>query len=313
MAACIGVSAADMATCRDGFLACRHYTQHVITNLTIVFTSLSDTSNQTHTEEFSKWHRLEKDLYLDKGERSAWLYISYSNSSDLNPNSLVVTDIVTHKAPRDYDSWESRPCGIWVRRAKYIGVSMRVVTDVDVLFGTDAVDPRPQWNLDSSPLQLDGQPDVPIPRLTVQHRFASSGEHPEYPRSRPVLRFNPDDTFKILQISDTHMVTGVGECKDAIDRYGRLLPVSEADPMTIKFIHRTLAIEKPDLVVLTGDQLHHNIPDSQSALLKLFAPFVEQCVSFAAVFGNHDDEGVRALSRKFFSFPISPFLTSWTL
>ena len=55
------------------------------------------------------------------------------------------------------------------------------------------------------------------------------------------------------------MVTGVGVCKDAIDAHGKYLPESEADPLTVNFIGRILDVEKPDLVVLTGDQLHYRI------------------------------------------------------
>ena len=95
------------------------------------------------------------------------------------------------------------------------------------------------------------------------------------------------------------MVTGVGVCKDAIDAYGQPLPESEADPLTIDFLGGILDVEKPDLVILTGDQLHHDISDSQSALFKVVAPLIERSIPFAAVFGNHDDEGTYALSRKY--------------
>lgn len=94
------------------------------------------------------------------------------------------------------------------------------------------------------------------------------------------------------------MVVGVGVCKDAIDARGQDLPESDADPLTVDFIGKVLDVEKPDLVILTGDQIHHDIPDSQSALFKVVAPIIERSIPFAAVFGNHDSEGVHALSRK---------------
>jgi hypothetical protein len=58
------------------------------------------------------------------------------------------------------------------------------------------------------------------------------------------------------------MVTGVGVCKDTIDTDGKNLPESEADPLTVDFIGKILDVEKPDLVILTGDQLHYDISDS---------------------------------------------------
>jgi hypothetical protein len=167
------------------------------------------------------------------------------------------------------------------------------VTEVEVLFGIDAVDPRPQWALMESSLQLNARPEVPVARLSILYGRAKSR-----PDSRATLRVKEDGAFKIVQISDTHMVTGVGICKDAIDAQGKNLPESEADPLTVDFIGKILDVEKPDFVILTGDQLHHGIPDSQSAIFKVVAPIIERSIPFAAVFGNHDSEGIHALSRE---------------
>jgi DNA repair exonuclease SbcCD nuclease subunit len=87
------------------------------------------------------------------------------------------------------------------------------------------------------------------------------------------------------------MGTGVGICKDAIDAHGKHLPKSEADPLTVDFIGKILDVEKPDPVVLTGDQLHHDIPDSQTALFKVVTPMIKRSIPFAVIFGNHDSEG----------------------
>lgn len=157
----------------------------------------------------------------------------------------------------------------------------------------DAVDPRPQWALMRSSLQLNGQPKVPVARLSVLH-----GRAKPRPDAQAALRVREDGKFKIVQISDTHMVTGIGVCKDAIDAHRNNLPESEAGQLTVDFIRSILDVEKPDLVVLTGDQLHHDIPDSQSALFKVVAPIIERSIPFAAVFGNHDSKGIYALSRK---------------
>lgn len=190
-------------------------------------------------------------------------------------------------------SWEQRPGGIWIQRGQFSGNTRSAITEVDVLFGLDAVDPRPQWALIQSPLQLDAQPKVPIAKISVLYGRAK-------PRlgARPTLRVRKDGKFKIVQISDTHMVTGVGVCNDATDADGNDLPEIEADPLTVDFIGKVLDVEKPDLVVLTGDQLHHDISDSQSALFKVVAPIINRSIPYAAIFGNHDSEGIHALSRK---------------
>lgn len=61
-------------------------------------------------------------------------------------------------------------------------------------------------------------------------------------------------------------------CKlDITVAHGKYLPECEADLLTVNFIRRVLDVEKPDLVVLTGDQLHHDIPDSKSSIFKVVA------------------------------------------
>ena len=242
------------------------------------------------------WYRIEKELYLHTSQQSAWLYVALVSEEELTAEDLLVMDIRVGEPsanPSSDYSWESRPGGIWVSRSKFSGKIEQAVTEVDVLFGTDAVDPRPQWALIRSSLRLNAQPNVPVARLSV---FRG--------RARPRLdapaasRVREDGKFKIVQISDTHMVTGVGVCKDAVDASGKNLPESKADPLTVDFIGKILDAEKPDLVVLAGDQLHHGIPDSQSALFKVVAPVIERSIPFAAVFGNHDSEGIHALSRE---------------
>jgi Calcineurin-like phosphoesterase len=243
-----------------------------------------------------KWHRVEKDLYLYTSQQSAWLYVALANEEELVAEDLLVIDIRVGEPPPNPSSdhsWESRPGGIWVLRSKFSGKIDQAVTEVDVLFGVDAVDPRPQWTLMRSSLQLNAQPKVPVARLSVLR-----GRAKPRPDARAALRVMEDGKFKIVQISDAHMVTGVGVCKDAIDAHGNHLPESEADPLTVKFIGKILDVENPDLVILAGDQLHHDISDSQSALFKVVAPIIERSIPFAAVFGNHDSEGIHALSRE---------------
>ncbi|KAK0713404.1 Metallo-dependent phosphatase-like protein [Lasiosphaeria miniovina] len=266
----------------------------VVTDLTVCVFSPT-VSPSTCKLDPRIWHRVEKDLYLYTCQQSAWLYVALANEEELADGDLVVVDIKVGDPPPSSGSghsWESRPGGIWVLRSKFSGMIDEAVTEVDVLLGIDAVDPRPQWTLMPSSLQLNGQPEVPVARLSVLH-----GRAKPRPDARAALRVREDGKFKIVQISDTHMVTGVGVCKDAIDAHGNYLPESEADPLTVDFIASVLDVEKPDLVILTGDQLHHDIPDSKSALFKVVAPIIERSTPFAAVFGNHDSEGSHALSR----------------
>ncbi|KAF2741877.1 Metallo-dependent phosphatase [Sporormia fimetaria CBS 119925] len=264
---------------------------NIVTDISIRYWSSPDPTFQPDS-----WRRIEKDLYLHTGcGKSAWLLVSQVAQCDLEPSSLVVTDvrISSTLSPRERsETWEEREAGFWVQRRPYNNDLQRAITGLDVLFGRDAVDPRPQWTLLDDPLQLPDAPtSTPIARLTMR-RGASTPDP-----AKPMLRAREDGTFKIVQISDTHMVTGVGSCNDAMDADGNALEELEADPLTVEFLSSILDKEKPDLVVFTGDLLHHNILDSQTTLFKVVAPVIARSIPWAVVFGNHDDEGDYAQSR----------------
>ncbi|KJR85627.1 calcineurin-like phosphoesterase [Sporothrix schenckii 1099-18] len=259
----------------------------VVTDLTVIFSSTISPPNCEWDPRI--WHRLEKELYVHTSQQSAWLYVASVNTKELSAKDLLVTDI-TVGVVSPGRSWERRPCNIWILRSEFSDGTSQVVTEVDVLFGVDAVDPRSGWTLIEASLQLGVPPSVPVARLSVLKGRAK-------PNPRVSLQFKKDGTFNIVQISDTHMGTGVGVCRDAVDAHGEDLPESEADPLTVAFIENILNVEQPDLVVLTGDQVHHDVPDSQSALFKAVDPIIKRRIPFAAVLGNHDSEGKFALSR----------------
>ena len=93
--------------------------------------------------------------------------MALANEKELSAGDLLVTDIrVDDPEPSSDTLWESRDAGIWVLRSKFSGKIDQAVTEVDVLFGADAVDPRPQWTFMQSSLQLNANPKVPIARHT---------------------------------------------------------------------------------------------------------------------------------------------------
>ncbi|KAF4547288.1 Calcineurin-like phosphoesterase-like protein 9 [Elsinoe fawcettii] len=267
----------------------------IVTDLTLCYSTQPPTSANASPKSRT-WRRVNKELYLDSSSTKAWVYIAIAGAEELEDDDLFVTDIQVGERPHSDSAsheWESRAGGIWVLRSQSPGDIDRAVTDVEVLFGRDAVDPRPRWALSKTAIQLVDQPcTMPAARLTVLHGRAGQDDP-----TRPTLRVRDDGTFRIVQISDTHMVAGVGTCNDAMDVAGTYLDDCEADPLTVRFIGEVLDIERPDLVILTGDQVHHDALDSQTALFKVTTPIITRSIPFAAVFGNHDDEGDHALSR----------------
>lgn len=91
------------------------------------------------------------------------------------------------------------------------------------------------------------------------------------------LPFRPDGSFVIVQFTDLHLTDG-----------------GSADAKTLALLSKVLEQEKPDLVLLTGDIIagaDTPIPDSAKAWRMAVEPIERLGLPWAAVFGNHDDEG----------------------
>ncbi len=89
------------------------------------------------------------------------------------------------------------------------------------------------------------------------------------------LRFNSNGEFKILQFTDTH-----------VSFEGR-----DAENLGIfKYLDKIIQIEKPDLVMLTGDIASKDY--TQKVYPLFLEVFVKHKVKWAAVLGNHDSKDV---------------------
>ncbi|KAK0252519.1 hypothetical protein LTR91_004924 [Friedmanniomyces endolithicus] len=283
-----------------------HHVGTVVTDITITYCSSANPFSACRLDN-EKWQRVEKDLYLRSGWlQSAWLHVQRRKEEELTVGDKVVVGVrvgrldpgVAEKGQHD-EKWESRPGGIWVLRSskRHDSDSERAVTAVDVLFGADAMDPRPGWKLAQTPLLLEGSKDLQVARLSTRHGRPNPKADE---KSRDTQsRVRKDGTFKILQVGDAHLSTGTGVCRDAIGpNKNEPSEHCEADPRTLDFLDSVLDSEAPDLVILSGDQVEGpSAPDTQSALFKLAAPLIERRISYAAIFGNHDDEGALSLSR----------------
>ena len=89
----------------------------------------------------------------------------------------------------------------------------------------------------------------------------------------PALRFRPNGRFRIVQFTDIHWAEG-----------------SRHEPRLLRIIGGILDTEKPDLVVLTGDIVHSQ-GSSLAGCRKVTDPLAQRAIPWAAVLGNHDDEG----------------------
>lgn len=88
---------------------------------------------------------------------------------------------------------------------------------------------------------------------------------------KPVLRFNQDGKFRIVQFTDVHF------------QYN-----SYRSDSALMMMKAAVEEEQPDLVVLTGDVVCSK--DTRLAWLALAKPFIEAKVPWAVMLGNHDIE-----------------------
>ncbi|CAK44581.1 hypothetical protein CBS63078_10105 [Aspergillus niger] len=272
-----------------------HYAGYAITDVTVVTcSSINVFSNCQPSQE--SWSQIEKDLYLRTGwTSSAFVRFERKKEEELLPTDKVVIDLKISRLVPEYsedpeaqgETWEQRPGGIWLKRTakRHASDSGKAITAIDVLFGADAVDPRIGWEVRDTPLLLDSRTEELETRISVRR-----GDPPK--TKKPVPRINENGRFKIMQLADLHLSTGLGACRDPVPAEPVPGQKCEADPRTLEFVERLLDEEQPDFVVLSGDQVNGETSrDAQSALFKSVKLLVDRKIPYAAIFGNHDDEG----------------------
>lgn len=281
----------------------QHHVGTVLTDITVVTCNSMNPFSSCNLND--EWTRINKNLFLGKSLLSSgYIYYKKKKEEELVEGDKVVVDVkVGRLNPADVvntvendgklfandpqEEWEERPRGLWIKLSskKHASDSEKAVTMVDVLFGEDAVEVREGWSVVSGTALFI---DTPIqPYLTVRR-----GAHKDPPK--PKLRLREGGKFKVLQVSDLHLSTGVGACRDAVpnDYNG---DKCQADPRTLDFVSRVLDEEMPDLVVLSGDQVNGDTsPDAQTSIFKYASLLIQRKIPYVSIFGNHDDEGSAA-------------------
>ncbi|PHH85462.1 hypothetical protein CDD83_380 [Cordyceps sp. RAO-2017] len=289
-----------------------HHPGLVVTDITIVTCSSVNIFSSCDLDP-DVWHRIDKELYLGRAwTSSAYVYVSRKHEEELTADDSVVMDVTVGRLdpgvqnqPDDAGKWESRPGGLWLKRSKKrkSSDSKDVVTNIDVLFGDDAVEARDGWAIVGTPLLLN----TGGPLLSV-HLSAHRGIVKEPKKPKP--RIPDNGRFKIMQIADLHLSNGVGECREPTpDGYAG--GKCEADPRTLDFVGRILDEEKPDFVVLSGDQVNgRTAPDAPTAIFKYALMLSKRKIPHVGIFGNHDDEKTMSRARQMALMETLPYSLS---
>ncbi|KAJ7890587.1 Metallo-dependent phosphatase-like protein [Mycena olivaceomarginata] len=248
-----------------------------------------------------KWVRVDRNLNYEGGYFSGYLvlnlYAVHAFSHILYIN--LITDIKLYpesESPSPSDGWKKVPLSLrkgimgapalylWYQLGKTSGdmtaaERSNIVTELDVLYGDDI----PWYGFEKL------EPATMIHRGDVESTWLTMRRGVKQPPRAPPLHFSRDGRFKILQIADLHYSTSAGTCRDT--------PASLSCPgsdnlTTNSLIATVLSIEKPDLVVFTGDQLNGQGTswDPKSVLAKFSRAVADAGIPWAVVFGNHDEE-----------------------
>ena len=102
--------------------------------------------------------------------------------------------------------------------------------------------------------------------------------------------------FRILQITDTQIIDP-GQSRYP-ERINNVTPLSDEQLYADCFYYIEKAIEKakPDLILMTGDNVYGEFDDSGASLKKLIAFMEGFQIPWAPVWGNHDNECKKGVS-----------------
>ncbi|EDO15484.1 hypothetical protein Kpol_472p15 [Vanderwaltozyma polyspora DSM 70294] len=237
-----------------------------------------------------------KDLKAKTGSIRLANYIYYDHISKNLAKKDFITGITSDNSDRK-QKYDKLAKNIFVTRN---GKRDSTIKGIDVLFNVE-VDPRLKWNI------ID---DISLPgnskwtKLSVYKPNSSKEVLPEIQLGVK----GRTNKFKILQLADLHYSTLDGECRDEYPK----TEDCNADFKTRTFIESILNLDRPDLVVFTGDQIMGSqcSLDATSALFKVVNPIIRRKIPWTMVWGNHDDEGSLSrvqLSNLAMSLPYSMF------
>jgi len=99
---------------------------------------------------------------------------------------------------------------------------------------------------------------------------------------------NPNLIPSLFSLSDVHYQIPDGPCRDILPKQNLTCP--SGDDATVSFIERLLDIEKPDIVIHTGDVVDYATYPSSDGMDVIYGLSQKAGVPWAATLGNHEDD-----------------------
>lgn len=271
-----------------------------------VYDTCMPDSTMREDAERGKWLRVEKDLNLRIGVY--YLYLFYrrlplgSSAPTIREFKLVTKGEEKYIKLDESEGWKKvgqnlrdgifpsqEPIYLYYRtesrsNGNYSGTE---INEIDVVWGSSGtLYGWERMHRDfAEPKEKDVRKDNDEGAELMYRRGA-----PRAPTAPQPMVFSADGNYKILQIADLHFSVGKGKCLDS--NWPGCKDPKGSDNVTLEWLGSVLDEEKPDLVVLSGDQLNGQDTSysSESVILKIASLFASRKTPWAAVLGNHDSE-----------------------
>ena len=209
------------------------------------------------------------------------------------------------------EEWVYKGSGIWCKYVLNDDDSDPPIISLEIYLGSSFIESRPSWKEVMHEFHRNNIPSLPISitrKLKTKNNLHKASKRltgplkaPEkdnnilellqvdgnYKITSPHIQFSRGQrSFKILQMTDFHF-----KCTD-----NSMSIINEI--RTVNFIDRVLALENPDLVVITGDLLDsQNTIDYQTCIMKLVQPMISNKIPYAISLGVSDESNLATPSQ----------------
>ncbi|CAI2024754.1 hypothetical protein SEUBUCD646_0H01820 [Saccharomyces eubayanus] len=209
------------------------------------------------------------------------------------------------------EEWVYKGSGIWCKYILNDDDNDPPIVNLEMYLGSSFIESRPYWkevihefhrnNIPSLPISITRKIKTPRARRGPLNGLSGPLKSPDnennilrllqvdedYKITSPHIHFSKGQrSFKILQMTDFHF-----KCTE-----NSMTIINEIK--TVNFIDHILALENPDLVVITGDLLDStNSMDYQTCIMRLVQPMISNKIPYAISLGASDESKLAALPQ----------------